>query len=267
MASTDKARRATTAADSALAAAKKAVTLSKSLPDKQARKLAPLIKDAKKAGSVTKKQLEDKPRRIERTATDAILALADATAKIERRLAEKADAKKSDAKKSDAKKSDAKKSDAKKTDAKKTDAKKTDAKKTDAKKTDAKKTDAKKTDAKKTDAKKTDAKKTDAKKTDAKKTDAKKTDAKKTSAKTDAKKARKRKSSPVPAVQVIEPAAAAPAATEPVTESRPLPDVRASNGATILHSMTVASLRARAKAEGRTGYSRLSKAELIALFV
>ncbi|MCD2497255.1 hypothetical protein [Microbacterium nymphoidis] len=237
MASTDKARRATTAADSALAAAKKAVTLSKSLPDKQARKLAPLIKDAKKAGSVTKKQLEDKPRRIERTATDAILALADATAKIERRLAEKADAKKSDAKKADAKKADAKKA------------------------------DAKKTDAKKTDAKKTDANKTDAKKTDAKKTDAKKTDAKKTSAKTDAKKARKRKSSPVPAVQVIEPAAPAPAATEPVTESRPLPDVRASNGATILHSMTVASLRVRAKAEGRTGYSRLSKAELIALFV
>ena len=36
---------------------------------------------------------------------------------------------------------------------------------------------------------------------------------------------------------------------------------------TILQRMTVAALRARAKAEGRAGYSRLSKAELIALFV
>ncbi|MDR2294165.1 MAG: hypothetical protein LBE05_03035 [Microbacterium sp.] len=194
MSSKEKARRATTAADSALTAAKEAATLSKSLPDKHARKLAPLIKDAKKAGSVTKKQLEDKPRRIERTATDAIVALAEATAKIEQRLAKKADAKKADAKKTDAKKTDAKKQ------------------------------------------------------------------------------ARKRKSAPVPAVPVLEPTAAPADDRTPVSgagtpaESTPGEAVDTSTS-TILQSMTVAALRARAKAEGRAGYSRLSKAELIALFV
>ncbi|MGO3192086.1 MAG: hypothetical protein ACTIKQ_11820, partial [Microbacterium sp.] len=58
--------------------------------------------------------------------------------------------------------------------------------------------------------------------------------------------------------------AAKPAAAKPAARRAPATRKRAASG-TALDQLTIVALRDRARAEGRTGYSRLSKAQLISL--
>jgi DNA-binding protein HU-beta len=150
-----------------------------------------------------------------------------------------APAKKATAKKTTARKTTAKKTTAKKTTAKKTTAKKTTARKTTARKAPARKTTtaAKKTTAKKTTARNTPAKKAAASKATAKRTTARKTTARKTSAKK------------MPAQKT---AAQKTATRSPDRSARPD------------DSWTVTALRSEARRRGLTGYSRRSKAQLVA---
>jgi len=92
MAKTTKAQKSAAAAvDRAAGAAKDAKKLIKTLPKKDAKKLASLLDDAKSAAGASSKRVARKPRAVEKEAVRATSRLQKAAERIESKTAEKAD--------------------------------------------------------------------------------------------------------------------------------------------------------------------------------